>query len=203
MNIILLGPPGAGKGTQSDLIMAKYGYEHCSVGDALREAAKTDDEIKQLLSKGEMVSIDIVEKVFEDFLAKSSNKILLDGVPRTLEQSKMVDRVFAKLEKKIDKVIFLNLSEDKIVSRILNRWFCVEGDKKRILSGSRDEVSKECSGILERRSDDTEDVVRNRIKNYRDITEPLVSIYKDRGLLVEVDASLSKEEVFAEIERYL
>jgi adenylate kinase len=203
MNIILFGAPGAGKGTQANLIKDSFGYSHFATGDKLREEALVDPKLDTLLKSGQLVSWNVIEPIFLKFLKKSGNNVLLDGIPRTLEQVEKIDSLFATLGKKVDKVFYLNMSDDLILNRILNRWICVYNGHKTPMTGKKEDLEKVCLGTLERRSDDNESTVKNRIKAYKDETFPVLNIYKKRDIVVEIEASLSPEDVFSQIKRHL
>ena len=198
MYIVLLGAPGSGKGTQSELL-EQEGYYHFSMGDMLRREALTDSNIRQYLDSGTLVPADVIEACFAKVVPNLGDKVLFDGVPRNLDQAKMVDKILMKFGKKIDRVILLDLSFDKIVDRILNRWICEYNGERKILSGTREEAANACLGTLSRRSDDTIETVQRRIDVYQRETQPLVLHYKD--ILFKVDASQDKNVIFLCIKR--
>lgn len=199
MVLVLLGPPGSGKGTQSEFLVNRFGYRHISVGEALREASKRDREIKEHLDEGRLVPLSTVEKIFKNFIKSAGDKILLDGVPRNIEQAKMVERIFSQLNKKIDYAIYLDIGEEKIMDRILNRWICKMNGSEMIMSGKEEELLKDCKGTLEKRSDDNVQTFKKRLETYRVETEPLIDFYKSKNILLDIKSDRSKEEVLEDI----
>jgi adenylate kinase len=200
MDIILLGPPGSGKGTQASKILEKFNYIHISLGEVLRGEAKKDPELKKILDEGNFVSNDLIEKIFTRFLSNQSGKrFLLDGVPRSLSQAEMVDRVYKKFNRVIAAVIYLDVDNDALLKRIENRWICRVGDIEKIMSGSRESLISVCKGELVKRDDDNLNVFKNRLEIYTKETSPLIDFYKKQSMLVEINGKNSPEQVFEDI----
>ncbi len=169
MRSILLGPPGAGKGTQAGLLAARYSIPAISTGDIFRANIKNETElgkqVKDILASGGYVSDDITNAIVEDRLQKEDcqDGFLLDGYPRTTAQVEALDAMLAKAGKTLERVLELVVDEDVVVERLLNR------------------------AQIEGRADDTEEVIRERLAIYHRETEPLSKAYAERGLLVRVD----------------
>ncbi|XVX21171.1 adenylate kinase [Actinomycetota bacterium] len=177
MRLIILGPPGAGKGTQAARIAESLGIPAISTGDIFRWNIKNETElgkqVKEITASGGYVSDDITNAIVEDRLAKDDCEpgFLLDGYPRTTGQVTALDAMLAKHDNSIDKVLELTVDEDAVVERLLKR------------------------AEIEGRVDDTEDVIRTRLQVYRDETAPLAKVYADRNLLVQVDGLGEVDEV--------
>ena len=168
MRLILFGPPGAGKGTQADFIRERYEVEHISTGDVLREAMKNETEVglyaKSFMDKGELVPDEVVTEIIRQKLsAIGEGGFMLDGFPRTLEQARSLDGILADAGIGIDAVIFLEVPDEEVVQRITKRQ------------------------EIEGRRDDTEDVIRNRLRVYKDQTSPLKDFYEKAGVLRAVE----------------
>lgn len=189
MRLILLGPPGAGKGTQAKILVEAYGIPQLSTGDILRAAiaAKTPLglEAKQVMDRGDLVSDVIVNGIVSDRLDAEDckNGFVLDGFPRTIAQAEALDRMLTQKGMKLDAVIEITADADTLVRRIVNR--ALESAAK--------------SGSV--RTDDNEDVVRNRLNVYREQTAPLVDYYRRHGLLKSVDGMAPIDDVTAAIRR--
>lgn len=181
MNLIIFGPPGAGKGTQAVNISDRYGVVHISTGDILRGALNNGTELglkaKEYMDKGELVPDDLVIRIIKDRVKEQDcqNGFLLDGFPRTLPQADALDTMLGTEGLEITSVVSVEVANAEIVQRIMKR-------------------AKE-----EGRADDTEEVVKNRLQVYRSQTEPLKQYYNERGKLSEVDGIGSVEEVFDRI----
>ncbi|NLJ54705.1 MAG: adenylate kinase [Intrasporangiaceae bacterium] len=177
MRLIILGPPGAGKGTQASRIAEHFGIPAISTGDIFRANIKNETElgkqVKEILASGGYVSDDITNAIVEDRLADEdcASGFLLDGYPRTSEQVTALDAMLAKSDAPLERVLELVVDEDAVVGRLLKR------------------------AEIEGRADDTEDVIRERMAIYRRETEPLSDAYRERGLLVEVDGLGEVDEV--------
>ena len=209
MNIILLGCPGAGKGTQAKLIEKKYNAVQISTGDVLREevekGTKLGLEVKKYMDKGELVPDDVVIKIVEDRI-KSCSSFILDGFPRTLVQAEKLEEILNKLGKKIDAVINIEVSEEEVIRRLAYRRSCKKcGAVYNLIYNppKNDELCDVCNEKLYQREDDKEEVVRNRFRVYKESTEPLVSFYSKKGILYNVNGEKSVEEVFNEISEIL
>ncbi len=188
MRLILFGPPGAGKGTQADFIKEKYGVEHISTGDVLREAIKNKTEIgiyaKSFMDKGELVPDEVVTEIIRQKISNLGDAgFMLDGFPRTVEQAKFLEDILREAGIGIDAVIFLEVSDEEVVRRIMGR------QKK------------------EGRLDDSEDVIKNRLKVYKDQTSPLRDFYDKAGVLRPIkgvgqisDIALKIDEVLERIQ---
>jgi len=173
MRIVFLGPPGAGKGTQAEIISKKLNLRKISTGDILRSEMEKETELgkiaKSYMEKGELVPDEVMIKIIENNI-KNLNGFILDGFPRTLNQAIELEKIT-----KIDKVIYLNVPDDEIKKRLLNRG----------------------------RLDDKPEVIENRIKVYREQTQPLIEFYKNKGILYEIDGIGAIEEITKRIEEIL
>ncbi|RLI88670.1 MAG: adenylate kinase [Archaeoglobales archaeon] len=212
MNLILLGPPGSGKGTQAKFIVEKYGIPQISTGDMLREAVAKGTELgkkaKEYMDKGQLVPDEVVIGIVKERLKQPDCEkgFILDGFPRTLPQAEALDKMLEELGKKIDGVINIHVPEEEVVKRIVNRRSCRNcGAVYHLIYNPPKEEGKcdKCGGELYQRDDDKEETVRNRYKVYRDQTEPLIDYYQKKGLLYNVDGTKTIEEVSKEVEAIL
>lgn len=208
MNLILLGAPGAGKGTQAKFIVEKYGIPQISTGDMLREAVAKGTELgkkaKEFMSQGKLVPDEIVIGIVKERLRQKDCEggFILDGFPRTIAQAEALDRIMAEMGRKIDAVINISVPEEEIVRRIVNRRICREcGAIYHLIYDppKRPGICDKCGGELYQRDDDREEVVRQRFAVYRKSTQPLIDYYRKRGVLYEVDGTKDIESVKSEI----
>lgn len=202
MIITIVGPPGAGKGTQSAMLKEKYGFYHFSTGDALREVSKKDKVVKSYLDEGRLVPDEMVLNILEDFINNSNHeRILIDGLPRRVSQIYLIEDMLAKKNRKIDAAIFLDLPEKEIINRLVNRWIC---HNKNIVTASTSEKAKKlCGGDVEKRSDDNVETVKKRINIYNKETFPMIEVYNKKNILKKINANLAPEKVFEEIGKQL
>lgn len=212
-SIILLAPPAAGKGTQSELLCKKYGFVHISTGDLIREAVSKNDEMSAYLTEqmqsGKLVSDEIILKLLDTKLAEISNEVgvILDGFPRNLEQvakSKQYKYLNAAVEEDTC-VIYLSVKYDLAIKRIVGRISCpkcghVYNDMIEENQPTVKGICNDCQTALTKRSDDNEDTFKVRYETYLEQTEPLIAYYKEKGVLYEVDSSLPTAQVFEQIE---
>jgi len=212
LNLVLLGPPGAGKGTQAARIVADYAIPHISTGDILRAAVKEQTplglEAKKYMDAGELVPDSVVIGIVRDRLNQpdTAEGFLMDGFPRTIPQAEALDRVLAELDRAVTKVLVLLVDEEELVRRLTGRRVCRScGALFHIyLNPPKAEgICDLCGGELYQRDDDNELTVRNRLDVYRKQTEPLIDYYDRAGLVVRLDGSLPPEEVYAEIQAVL
>jgi adenylate kinase len=206
MNIIIFGPPGAGKGTQSDKIVSKYQLFKISTGDLLRNEIKNGTllgkKIEEIVNSGILVSDniinDLIEKVVSD--KKYKNKIIFDGYPRNLEQAKNLNTLLKKYEEKIDLVISLKVSLDLIIKRITGRLVCSKCGNTFNEFFNPPANSTCCKdGTLKRRSDDNVETVKKRYETYENSTRPLLEYYSKSDLLKNIDGENKIEEIAAKI----
>ena len=211
MNIILLGPPGAGKGTQAARLVEHHGMRQLSTGDMLRAAVKAETpvglEAKAIMERGELVSDEIVSKLIDAELAAMGPEMgaIFDGYPRTAAQAGQLDAILAQHGRKLDHVIELEVDEDALVERITGRFTCASCGtgyhdvyKQPATAGTCDK----CGGHeFKRRPDDNEETVRTRMTEYRAKTAPILPLYEARGIVARVDGMAHIDEVTAEIER--
>ncbi len=203
LGLILLGPPGSGKGTQAELFENRLGLKKISTGDILRDAIRKGTELgklaKEHINRGELVPDDVVVALVEEALKKTSDGYILDGFPRTIEQAKRLDRILEKLGKKLDAAVLFAVPDEEIIKRLSARRVCPKCHAVYNMvtkPPKRDEICDICGTPLVMRDDDKPETVRRRIEVYRRDTEPLVDFYRNRGLLVEVKAEGDPEEVF-------
>ncbi len=213
MNLILLGPPGAGKGTQASRLMADRGMIQLSTGDMLRAAVKAGTPVglqaKAVMDAGGLVSDDIVSGIIGERLDEPDTNagVIFDGYPRTAAQADALDGLLAERGRKLDKVIELAVDEDALVDRITGRYTCGtcnEGYHDRYKQPKIAGVCDVCGGTeFKRRPDDNEETVRNRMAEYRAKTAPILPIYEARGLVARVDGMADIDYVTAAIEAIL
>lgn len=204
MNLALLGPPGAGKGTQAKVLSRDLNIPHISTGDMLREAAAKESPIgrkaKGYMAKGELVPDELVMDVVKERLMKSdvTGGFILDGFPRTIEQAKMLNAALDKIEKKLDVILYFKTSLEMSISRLSGRRVCrVCGANFHAanIPPKKPEICDYCGGELYQRKDDSEETVRRRWSVYMEETTPLIDYYNKNGLLEEVSGDLDVNEL--------
>lgn len=205
---IFIGPPGSGKGTQTKMLSKEYNLPHIDTGSLLREAVASGSEEGKLansfMEKGQLVPIELVSRIIKNRLLKEdcANGFILDGYPRSLEQAYALDEILSEIDKNSDvkpQVFYFEVSQDMLVERLVNRRSCPKCGAIYNLKTMKlaDETKCEkCGAELTRRDDDTEEVAVKRFKTYFEQTAPLIELYKGRGLLTTLDASLSIEEIY-------
>jgi adenylate kinase len=202
--IVLLGPPGAGKGTQAKLISDQLGLPHISSGDIFRENMKNGTDLgklaKSYMDRGELVPDDVTIAMIRERLTKADclPGALLDGFPRTVNQAKELDLTLNALGGKVELVPFINVDADVLIERLSGRWTCRDGGHVFHSKYNPPKVSNVCDidgSELYQRDDDKVETVTRRIKNYFELTAPLIRYYEDQGVLLEVDGSQSIDEV--------
>lgn len=213
MNIILLGPPGAGKGTQSARLVDNHGMKQLSTGDMLRAAVKAGTPVglkaKAVMDAGELVSDDIVSELIDAELTAldSDTGAIFDGYPRTAVQAEILDGLLAKHGRTLDYVIELGVDEDALVERITGRFSCAMcGELYHDTANppEKDGVCDNCGSTeFKRRPDDNEETVRTRMQEYRAKTAPILPGYESRGIVHRVDGMASIDEVTDAIDALL
>ena len=197
--ILLLGAPGAGKGTQSKRLAETYGVEHVTTGDALRANKDMETEYgtpRSFMEKGELVPDAVVNEIVEAALADADGYVL-DGYPRNLSQAEYLTEITD-----LDAVIYLRVAESELVERLTGRRVCDDcGTNFHVKFNQPEEegVCDDCGGELVQRDDDTEETVRERLSVFEENTEPVIEHYRDEGVLVEVDGEQTPDEVFEDI----
>lgn len=208
MNLIMLGPPGAGKGTQAAMLAERLGIPHVASGDLFREALKAETELglmaKSYMDRGELVPDEVTIAMIRERLLKADCErgIILDGFPRTVGQGEALKELLADQGKLIDAALFIDAPEDELVGRLASRWTCQNCQAiYNIISNPPKEKGKcdVCGGELYQRSDDTPETVRNRIRVYREQTGPLLDYYRDEGLLVTIESEGGIEHVHRKV----
>jgi adenylate kinase len=213
VNIILLGPPGAGKGTQAQRLVERRGMVQLSTGDMLRETRKADTplgrQVAAVMDSGALVSDEIVSAMIDEKLASLAPEtgVIFDGYPRTEAQAHSLDAILAGRGRKLDRVIELDVDEDALVERITGRYTCAtcgKGYHDKFEQPKVPGVCDKCGGTeFKRRPDDNEETVRTRMAEYRAKTAPILPIYEARGIVVRVDGMADMDDVTKAIEKNL
>lgn len=207
-NLILLGPPGAGKGTQASRIAAEYAVPHISTGDILRSAVKNQTpmglEAKRYMDAGDLVPDEVVIGIVKDRLQEpdTAGGFLMDGFPRTIPQAEALDAALESLDRAISKTVVVLVDEEDLVRRLSGRRICrsCQAPFHLLFNAPKEEgVCDKCGGELYQRDDDTEATVRNRLAIYRKQTEPLIEYYDRAGLVARIDGAKTPDQVYDEI----
>ena len=212
MNIILLGAPGAGKGTQATKISDRYGLPHISTGDIFRANIKNGTELgkeaKEYMDKGLLVPAELTVRLLLDRVAQDDckNGYVLDGFPRTIPQAEVLDEKLSELGEKVDYAINVDVPDENIVNRMSGRRACLNcGATYHIVSipPKKEGICDVCASALVLRDDDRPETVQNRLKVYHEQTQPLIDFYEKKGVLRSVDGTFPMEEVFTAITKIL
>ena len=208
MKIIMLGAPGAGKGTQAKKIAERYGLPHVSTGDIFRANIKNGTELgmeaKKYMDQGLLVPDELTVKILLDRVAQEDckNGYILDGFPRTIPQAEVLDKALTELGDKIDYAVNVHVPDENIVNRMSGRRACVScgGTYHVVYAPTKKEgICDACGGELILRDDDKPETVQKRLDVYHEQTQPLIDFYQNKGILVEVDGTKEMAEVFEAI----
>ena len=211
-NLVLLGPPGAGKGTQAGRIVAEYGIPHVSTGDILRGAVKNQTamglEAKRYMDAGNLVPDSVVIGIVKDRLQEgdTSKGFLMDGFPRTIPQAEALDSALDGLDRAITKVLAILVDEEDLVRRLSGRRVCRSCQAPFHVMFNKPQVEgvcDKCGGELYQRDDDSEATVRNRLEVYRNQTEPLIDYYDQAGVVARIDGANAPDQVYEDIQMAL
>ena len=211
MNIILFGPPGAGKGTQAQFIVKKHNYFQLSTGNLLREESKLKtpigNEIELLISKGKFASDEIVNKLLRQSITnlKFRDRIIFDGYPRNVAQAKNLDTILLEFDQTIGHIIFLNVSKDIIKKRIMGRMTCDKCNMTLNEFFNKEEIELHPCGkeFLNKRNDDNLDVVVSRYETYMQTTKPVLDFYSKNLNFTEIDGAAEIDEITNKINEVL
>lgn len=203
--VIFLGPPGAGKGTQSQLLKERNGFIQISTGDLLREAVKNQTELgklaKQYMDEGKLVPDDLIISLIKEKLQEYADKnIIFDGFPRTIPQAESLDNLLSRLNKNVDAVILFKIEDEEIVKRLTGRRVCPScGAVYHMIYNPPkiDEICDRCGARLTQRDDDKEEVIRKRLEVYHQQTKPLTEYYKSK--IVEIDVTDNPNNIYNKI----
>lgn len=208
MNLVLLGPPGAGKGTQATKIAEKYNIPHISTGDIFRKNVKEGTPLgkkaQEYMSKGELVPDDLVIELVEDRLTEDDCKggFLLDGFPRTVYQAEKFDVYLKEKKSAIDKVLDIDVEKDILIDRMIGRRVCKNcGATYHVknMPPKKEGVCDVCAGEIYQRADDTLETVTNRLQVYLEQTSPLIDYYEKAGNIAHINGAGALDKVFSEV----
>lgn len=208
MHLILFGAPGAGKGTQATTLSSGLGLPHVASGDLFRAALSQGTELGQLarayMERGELVPDEVTIRMIQERLAAPdcAQGCILDGFPRTLAQAEALDNMLASSGKAIDKVLYIKVSDEELISRLAGRWICRDCQAPYHLVNAPPKVAGKCDlcgGELYQRADDTAETVKNRLEVYFAQTAPVIEYYRQAAKLMEINGEQTVEEVGKEL----
>ena len=208
MNIVLMGPPGAGKGTQADVMARNLFVPHISTGDIFRANIKAGTELGQLanqyISKGDLVPDEVTLAMIKDRLAEDdcAKGFILDGLPRTIGQADALEAILAEQGKQLDKVVNIDVPEELLIARLCGRRVCRNCSQTYHLENNPPTEAgrcDECGGELYQRADDSEETLKNRLEVYRAQSEPLIAYYEQKGLLLSINGNQTINNVLMDI----
>ena len=212
MNLLIIGAPGAGKGTVSDRIINDYELVHVSTGDMLREAVKNGTPVglqaQGYMNRGELVPDEVIHDIIVERLSRDDVDagFLFDGYPRTKNQAVDLDEILKQLDKKVDCVIDLEIDDEDLIKRITGRRLCPDcGEIYNIYykPSLKEGICDKCGGSLIQRKDDNPDSLKVRLQEYHKNTQPVIEYYEEMGIVRHVDASKSKDEVYDDVKAIL
>ncbi|MCF6139453.1 adenylate kinase [Pseudalkalibacillus berkeleyi] len=212
MNLVLMGLPGAGKGTQAAKIVDKYGIPHISTGDMFRAAIKEGTELgikaKSFMDAGNLVPDEVTIGIVDERLNKSDcdKGFLLDGFPRTVAQAEALESILSKSERSIDYVLNINVDKEQLMERLTGRRICKQcGATYHVIFNppSEEGVCNKCGGELYQREDDNEETVKTRLEVNIEQSKPLLKFFEQKGYLRNIDGNRDIDDVFKDIDRLL
>lgn len=212
MNLLIMGGPGAGKGTMSEKILKKYNILHISTGDIFRSEIAQQTELgllaKSYMDKGLLVPDDVTNKMVKSFLEKSdhANGYLLDGYPRTIDQAKAFNALVFRTDLEIDRVLYLQIPFDVLAERVTGRRICSNCKSIFHIKNKPSKVEgvcDECGGTLYQRKDDTLESLTVRVEEYKKLTAPVLFYYSEKNLVRTIDANQSIEDVWNDVQKAL
>ncbi len=211
MNIVLFGPPGAGKGTQADNLAKEFNLIKISTGELLRSEVEKKSElgnqIKSTIDSGSLISDTTIDKLIENLLADSNytNKIIFDGYPRNLNQAKNLDKILKKNKQRISAAISLNVDENQIIKRIMGREICSRCGMtfNKYFKPSTNSNHKCDPKFIKKRADDNEKAIKKRFKIYIDETLPILDFYKNQNLLTIINGTNKIDVIYEEIRQFI
>lgn len=209
MHLVLLGAPGAGKGTQVERLKGKLGLVHIAAGDLLRKAVKErtllGQKAENFIKQGRLVSDDIVLELLEDKIREEKKGFILDGFPRNLWQAKKLDEILHRENRRLDLVINLEVKESTIIERLSRRLVCSSCGRiyNKENLGDFSSTCRVCGASFFQRDDDNPEAIKERIKTYLKHTHPLISYYREKKILYNIEGEQSPEEITQEILNFL
>lgn len=208
MNVIFLGPPGSGKGTQAERLARHARLAHLSTGDLLRAAVRDDTELGRkaegYMKAGELVPDEIIIGLIEAKMTNGTlqNGFILDGFPRTIPQAEALDVMFDRTRSRLDRAVLLDVEDDEIVRRLSGRFACTQcqaGYNYPMSVPAKEGICDRCGGALARRPDDEPAVVKNRLNVYKRQTQPIEEFYRRKSVLLEIRGAGTPDEIFGRI----
>jgi adenylate kinase len=205
MRLVILGPSGAGKGTQAQALVKHFGMKHISTGDILREEVKKDSAlcraVKRLMDRGDLVPDELMLSVVEGILAEEDH-FILDGFPRTFSQALALNAICERLGAHIDVAVSIYVPDDEIIQRITGRTVCPNCKTMFhtiFLPPARHGICDKCDTALYQRPDDTMDTVKHRLKLFHNLTEPIIDFYRRQGILISKNGVGDAEQISKEL----